>query len=107
MDDIYKNIVEEYNTNKKRKTSIVSDDLIADILRNKKFNSIVIKLFIRGRKNKHYTFSITQSYFAVPKNIRLNSTQYYIMKIFNKQRLQQITFNHSSDIGFKNFMNLY
>ena len=50
---------------------------------------------------------ITQSYFAVPKNIRLNSTHYFVMKIPNKRELQQIAFNHSSDIEFKVFVNLY
>ena len=50
---------------------------------------------------------ITQSYFAVPKNVRLNSTHYFIMKIPNKQKLHQIAFNHSSDIEFKDFMNIY
>ena len=50
---------------------------------------------------------MTQSYFAVPKTIRLNSTHYFIMKIPNKQELQQITFNYSSDIYFKDFMNFY
>ena len=52
-------------------------------------------------------FFITQSYFAVPKNIRLNSTHYFVMKIPNKRKLQQIAFNHSSDIDFQDFMNLY
>ena len=49
---------------------------------------------------------ITPSYFAVPKNIRLNSTQYFIMKIPNKRVLQQIAFNHSTDINFQDFMDL-
>ena len=104
MDYIYKNI-EEHNPNKKRKILIVFDDMIADMLRNKKLNPIVTELIIRGR-----TFSlvfITQSYFAVPKNIRLNSAHYFIMKILNKQELQQIGFNYSSDIEFKDFLNLY
>ena len=106
MDDIYKNI-EEYNPNKKRKILIVFDDMIADMLSNKKLNPIVTELFIRGRKLNISLVFITQSYFAVPKNIRLNSTHYFIMKIPNKQELQQIAFNHSSDIDFKDFMNLY
>ena len=106
MDDIYKNI-EEYNPNKKQETLIVFDDMIADMLSNKKLNPIVTELFIRGRKLNISLVFITQSYFAVPKNIRLNSTHYFIMKIPNKQELQQIAFNHSSDIGFKSFMNLY
>ena len=106
MDDIYKNI-EEYNPNKKRKILIVFDDMIADMLSNKKLNPIVTELFIRGRKLNISLVFITQSYFAVPKNIRLNSTHYFIMKIPNKQELQQIAFNHSSDIEFQDFMNLY
>ena len=81
--------------------------MIADMLCNKKFNLIVTELFIRGRKLNISLVFITQSYFAVPKNIRLNSTHYFIMKIPNKQELQQIAFNHSSDIDFKDFMNLY
>ena len=83
MVDTYKNI-EEYNPNKKRKILIVFDDMIADILSNKKLNSIVTELFIRGRKlNISFVF-IDQSYCAVPKNIKLNSTNYVIMKIPNE-----------------------
>ena len=70
MDYIYKNI-EEYNPNKKRKILIVFDDMIADILSNKKLNLIVTKLFIRGRKLNIPLVFITQSYFAVPKYITL------------------------------------
>ena len=104
--DIYKNI-EEYNPNKKRKILIVFDDMIADMLSNKKLNPILTKLFIRGRKLNIYLVFITQSYFAIPKNIRLNSTQYFVMKIPSKRKLQQVVFNHSSDVDFQNFMNLY
>ena len=84
MDDIYKNI-EDYNPNKKRKISIVFDDMIADMLSNKKLNPLVTELFIRGRRLYISLVFITQSYFAVPKYIRLNSTHYYIMKISNKR----------------------
>ena len=106
MNDIYKNF-EEHNLNKKRKILIVFDDMIADMFSIKKLNSIVTELFIADRKlNISFVF-ITQSYFAVPKNIRLNSTHYFIMKIPNKRKLQQIAFNHSSDIDFKDFFNLY
>ena len=74
MDDIYKNI-QEYNPNKKRKILIIFDDMIADMLSNKKLNLIVTKLFIWGRK-----FSMSCIYyFAVPKNIRLNSTHYFVL----------------------------
>ena len=103
MDDVYKNI-KEYNPNKKRKILIVFDEMIADMLRNKKLNPVVTELFIRGRKLNIFLVFITQYYFAVPKNIRLNSAHYFIMKILNKRELQQIAFNDSSDIDF---MNLY
>ena len=73
----------------------------------KKFNPIVTELFIRGRKLNVFLVFITQFYFAVPENIRLNSTHYFIMKVSNKRELQQIAFNHLSDIDFQNFMNLY
>ena len=82
MDDIYKNI-EEYSLHKKRKILIFFDDMIADKLSNKKFNPIVTELFIKGRKPNISLAFITQSYFAVPKNIRLNSTHCFIMKIPN------------------------
>ena len=81
--------------------------MIADMLSNKKLNPIVSELFIRARKLNISLVLITKSYFAVPKNIRLNSTHYFIMKIPSKQKLQQIAFNHSSYIDFKDFINLY
>ena len=86
MDDIHKNIGEN-NPNKKRKILIVFDDMTADMLRSEKLNRIVTGLFIRGRKLNISLDFITQSYFAVPKNIRLNSTHYFIMKIPNKKEL--------------------
>ena len=70
-------------------------------------NPIVTEFFIRDRKlNISHNF-IMQSYFAVPKNIKLNYTHYFIMKIPNKQKLQQTAFNHSSDVDFQDFVNLY
>ena len=81
--------------------------MIADLLSKKKLKPIVTELFIRGRKLNIYLVFITQSYFCVPKNIRLNSTHYFIMKIPNKQEFQQTAFNNLSDIDFKDFMNLY
>ena len=102
MKDIYKNI-EEYKPNKKRKIFIVFDDMFADMLSNEKLNLIVTELSIRGRKLNISLDIIRQSYFAVSKNIRLNSTHYFVMKIPNKRELQQIVFNHSSDIDFQDF----
>ena len=84
MDDIFKSI-DEYNSNKKRKILIVFDDMIAEMLSNKKLNQIVTELFIRGRKLNISLVFITQTYFALPKNIRLNSTHYFIMEIPNKR----------------------
>ena len=81
--------------------------MIADMLSNKKVNPIITELFIRGTKLNISLVFTTQSYFVVQKNTRLNSTHYFIMKIPNKRDLQQIAFNHSSDIGFKDFINLY
>ena len=102
MKDIYKNI-EEYKPNKKRKIFIVFDVMFADMLSNEKLNLIVTELSIRGRKLNISLDIIRQSYFAVSKNIRLNSTHYFVMKIPNKRELQQIVFNHSSDIDFQDF----
>ena len=86
---------------------IVFDDMIADILNNKKLNSNVTELFIIGRKQNISLIFITQSSFAVRKNIRLNATHYFVMKILNKTELRQIAFNHSSNIKFQDVMDLY
>ena len=107
MQDVYKNI-EDYNPIKKPKVLIIFDDMIVDMINNNnKLNPIVTELFIRGRKLNISVVFITQSYFKVPKDVRLNSTQFLIMKIPNKRELQQIALNHSSDIDFKDFMNIY
>ena len=106
MQDVYKNI-EDYNPIKKRKVLIIVDDMIADMINNNKLNPVVTELFIRGRKLNISIVFITQSYFKVPKDARLNSTHFFIMKIPNKRELQQIVLNHSSDIDFKDFMNIY
>ena len=98
--------IEDYNPIKKRKVLIVCDDMIADMINNK-LNPIVTELFIRGRNLNTSIAFITQSYFKVPKDVRLNSTHFFIMKIPNKRELQQIALNHSSDIDFKDFMSIY
>ena len=96
MQDVYKNI-NKYNSGQRRKILVVFDDMIANMINNKKLNSIVTELFIRGRKLNISLVFITQSYFRVPKDVRLNSTHFFIMKIPNKRDLQQIALNHSSD----------
>ena len=79
----------------------VFDDMIADIMTNKTFQAIIKKLFIRCRKLNISLVFITQSYFSVPKDVRLNSTHYLIMKIHNKRELQQIAINHLADFDYK------
>ena len=97
MDDVYENI-NDYNPIRKRKILIVFDHIIVDIMTNKKFQAIIKELFIRCRKlNISFVF-ITQSYFRVPKDVRLNLTHYLIMKINNRKELQNIAINHSADI---------
>ena len=89
MDDVYENI-HDYNLSRKRKILIVFDDMIADIMTNKKFQAVTKELFIRCRKLNISLVFITQSYFSVPKDVRLNSTHYLIVKINNQRELQNI-----------------
>ena len=105
MHDVYKNI-DEYNPDKENKILIVFDDMIADMINNKKLNSIITELFIRGRKLNISLVFITQSYFKDPKDVRLNTTHFFIMKISNKRELQQIALNHSLEIDFKAFIKI-
>ena len=93
MNDVYKNI-DEYNIDKECKILTAFDDMIADMFNDKKLNSVVTKLFIRG------------TYFRVPKDVRLNSTHFFIMKIPYKRGLQQIAQNHSSNISTKDFIKI-
>ena len=93
MQDVYKNI-EEYNIGKKRKILIVFDNMNADMIINKKVNSVVTELFIRVRKLNISIVFITESYFKVPKDFRLSSAHFFIMKIPNKRELQQIALNY-------------
>ena len=86
---------------------IVLDDMIADMINNKKSNPVVTELFTRGRKLNISIVFITQSYFKAPKDVKLNSTHFFIIKIPNKRELQQIALIHSFDIDFKDFMKIY
>ena len=106
MRDVYKNIG-EYNPDKENKILIVFDDMIADMIDNKKLNSTVAELFIRGRKLNISVVFITQLHFRVPKDFWLNTTLFFIAEIPNKIELQQISINHSSDIKTGNFINIY
>ena len=88
MDDIYNNI-DDYNQKRKGKTLIVFDDVIADTMTGKKFQAMIKELFIRCRKLNISLVIITQSYFSIPKEVRLNSTHY------------QIAINHSAYVDYK------
>ena len=93
MHNVYTNIY-HYNPDKENKILIVFDDMIADMIQNKKVNSIVTELFIWGRKVNISLVFITQSYFKVPEDFRLNTTHFFIKNILSKGELQQITINH-------------
>ena len=86
MQDVYENI-EEYKRSRQCNKLIAIDDMITDMLSNKKLNTVVTELFARDRKLNISLVFITQSYFAQPKNIRINSIHYFIMKIPNKREL--------------------
>ena len=86
---------------------IVFDDMIADIMNKNKFEALIKELSIRCRKLNISLLFITQSYFSVPKDVRLNIKHYLIMKINNRKELQNIAINHSADIDYNNFVRIY
>ena len=104
MHDVYRNIG-EYNPDKENKILTVFNDTIADMIHNKKLNSIVTELFIRGRKLNISLVFITQSYFKVPKDVRLNTSHFFISKIPNKRDI--FARYHSSDMSTKDFANIH
>ena len=106
MNDVFTNI-DDYNKQRKRKVLIIFDDMIADIVSSKNFRAITKELFIRCRKLNISIVFITQSYFRTPKDARLNSTHYVIMKIQSKKELQNIAQENSEDIDFKDFLKIY
>ena len=106
IDDVYENI-NDYNSKRRRKILIVFDDMIAYIMTNRRFQAVIKGLFIRCRKLNISLAFITQFCFSVPKDVRLNSTYYLIIKINNRKELQNIAINHSADIDYKDFMKIY
>ena len=106
IDDIYDNI-EDYNKKRKRKVLIVFDDMISHVIPDKKAQQVLKELFIRcGKLNISFCF-LTQSYFSVRKDVRLNCTRYIVFKLNNKRELQNVSINHSSDIDYKDFLKIY
>ena len=106
MDDVHDNI-NDCNLNRRRKILIFFDGMIVDIMTNRRFQAIIKELFIRCRKLNISLVFITQSYFCVSKDVRLNSTHYMTMNINNRKELQNIAINHSVDIDYKHFMKIY
>ena len=102
MDDVYDDI-NNYNEKRKRKVLIVFDYII----KNKKTQQELKELFIRCRKLNISVCFLTQSYFSVSKNVRLNCTHFVIFKLNNKRELQNIAINHSADIHYIDFVKIY
>ena len=105
MDDVYNN-TDDYSLRMKRKILIVFDNTIADIM-TKRFQAAIKELFIRCRKLNISLVFITQSYFSAPKEVRLNSTHYLIIKVHNKRELKNISIHHSEDIDYEDLLKIY
>ena len=106
MNDVLDDI-NNYNKNRDKKVLIILDDMIADIMRSEKFKAIVKEIFIRCRKLNISIVFITKSYFRTPKDARLNSTQYILIKIGNKKELKSIAEENSGHLDFKDFLKIY
>ena len=89
MHDVYKNI-DEYNPDKENKILISFDDMIADMIHNKKLNSVITEVFVRGRKLNISLVFITQSYFKVPKDVRLNTSHFLLQKFQIKENFKKL-----------------
>ena len=103
MDDIFTEI-EDYNKKRKRKILIIFDDMNSHVMSDKKVQQVLKDLFIRCRK---LNISLCFLYFSVPKDVRLNCSHYIIFKLNNKRELQNIAINHSADIDYKDFVEVY
>ena len=102
MDDILSNI-EDYNKKRKRKVLLIFYDMISHVMSDKKAQQILKDLFIRYIS----LCFLTQSYFSVPEDVRLNCTYSILFKLHNKRELQNIAINHSADIDYKDFIKIY
>ena len=106
MNDVLEDI-NNNNKNRDKKVLIIFDDMIADIMRSEKFKAIVKELFIRCRKLNISIVFITQSYYRTPKDARLNTNHYILMKIGNKKELKRIAEENSGHLDFKDFLKIY
>ena len=106
MDDILSDI-EDYNKKRKRKVLIMFDDMISHVMSDKKAQQILKDLLIRCRKLNISLCFLTQSYFSVEKNVRLNCTHYILFKLNNTRELQNIAIDHYADTDYKDFIKIY
>ena len=103
VDDILSNI-EDYNKKRRSKVLIIFDDMISHVMADKKAQQILKDFFIRCRKLNISLCYLTQLYFSVPKDVRLNCSHYILFKLNNERELQNIAINHSADIDYKDFI---
>ena len=106
MDDILSNI-EDYNKKIRRNVLIIFEDMISHVMSDRRAQQILKDLFIRSRKLNISLGFLTQSYFSVPKDVRLNCTHYILFKLNNRIELKNIAINHSADIDYKDFIKIY
>ena len=106
MDDIYQ-ILKIIIKKEKEKVLITFDDMISHVMSDKKAQQILKDLFIRCRKLNISLCFLTQSYFSVPKSVRLNCIHYILFKLNNRRELQNIAIDHSADIDYKDFIKIY
>ena len=99
--------INNYNEKRDKKVSIIFDDMIADIMRSENFKAIAKELFIRCRNLNISIVFIKQSYFRIPKDARLNSTHYILMKIGNKKEIKSIAEENAGHLDFKDFLKIY
>ena len=91
----------------KKKVLLVFDDMISHVMSNKKAQQVLKELFIRCKKLNILLCCLNQSYFSVPKDVRLDYTHYIIFKLNSKRELQNIAINHSADMDYKVFVKIY
>ena len=99
--------IEDYNKKRKRKILIIFDDMIFHVMSDRRAQQILKDLFITHRKLNISLCFLIQFYFSVPKDVRLNYTHYILFKLNYKRELQNIAINHSADIDYKDFIEIY
>ena len=106
VDDIFPQI-EDFNKKRKTRVLIIFDDMISHVMSDIKAQQVLKDLFIRCRKINISPCFLTQSYFSVPNDVRLNCTHYILFKLNNRTELQNIAINHLADIDYKDFIKIY